>query len=215
MITGFIFLQFNSLYLNPMALNAYLSKWHQIPPAVKQFLLKGLLILVVWKVIYLGFLLPGRVLDSPLTNAVGLLTTSGLNWVTGSHNYSSKSELGKEEDVDLNAISVTQVSIYFHHQKIVGIYDGCNTLELLVLYAGFIICMPALVKRKLTFIIGGLTLIFAVNILRCVGIALIIQNYPKQADFAHHYVFVFIVYGLIIALWLAFANKITVKSNVN
>ena len=196
-----------------MIFEKYVAKWRQIPHAVKQFLLRGVILLVVWKVIYLGLLLPGRVIDAPLTRVVGVITTAGLNRVTNSHNYTSKSEMGKEEDIDQNAVSVMQQSVYFNDKKIVGVYDGCNALELFVLYAGFIACVPAMLSRKLAFIFGGIALIFIVNILRCVGIAYLVQYYPKHADFAHHYFFVFVVYALIIALWLVFSNKVIIKSN--
>ena len=186
-------------------------KWNQIPRAVRQFLLKGAIILVLWKVIYFSFLLPGRVLDAPLTTAVGIVTTQTLNLITRSSDYSAKSELGRMDDIDLNPVSVPQESVYFKSRKIVGIYDGCNGLELMMLYAGFIICLPALISRKLVFIIGGIIMIFIVNVLRCVGVAYLLLYYPKQADFAHHYIFAFIVYAFIIALWLWFANGVNIQ----
>jgi len=37
----------------------------------------------------------------------------------------------------------------------------------------------------------------------------IIYN-PKYADFAHHYVFTFIVYALIIVLWLILVKKLKI-----
>jgi exosortase family protein XrtF len=164
-------------------------------------------LLVVWKVIYLGFLVPGRILDAPLTHAVGVLTVSGLNLFTRSDAYWSKNEPGTNSDE-----TVMQESVYFNHQKLVGIYDGCNALELFVLYAGFIVCMPASAKRKLIFAVSGVALIFLVNILRCMVVAYIVQYYPQNADFVHHYVFVFIVYALIISLWLFFTGKLNIKA---
>lgn len=189
-----------------LILNNYFLKWQQIPKAVKLFLLKGILLLIVWKVLYLALLLPGRTIDAPLTNIVGKITASGLNFITRTQNYWSKNELAKDRDADFNLIWVQQQSVYFNHNKLVGIYDGCNALELFVLYAGFIICMPGSLKRKLFYVGIGTLIIFAVNILRCVGIAYIIQYFPKQADFAHHFVFVFIVYAVIIVLWLLFTR---------
>jgi exosortase family protein XrtF len=196
-----------------MFLNIYLDKWHRIPSAVKQFLLKGLLVLFVWKVIYLGFLFPGRVLDSPVTHAVGVLTANGLNWVTRSDDYWTKGELGNETDTVLKDKKVMQQSVYFQNKKLVGIYDACNALELFVLYAGFIVCMSASLKRKLIFIAGGIAFIFLVNILRCIGVSYIVQYHPQQADFVHHYVFVFVVYASIISMWLIFVSNTKVKSN--
>lgn len=196
-----------------MFLNIYLDKWHKIPFAVKEFLLKGLLVLIIWKVIYLVFLFPGRVIDSPVTHAVGVLTANGLNWATHSNDYWTKSELANETDAVLNDKKVIQQSVYFHNKKLVGIYDACNALELFVLYAGFIVCMSASLKRKFIFIAGGIAFIFMVNILRCVGVSYIVQYYPQQADFVHHYVFVFIVYASIIAMWLIFVSNLKVKGN--
>lgn len=187
-------------------ISTYFLKLQQVPKTVKIFLLKGILLLIVWKVLYLAILLPGRILDSPLTTAVGKITASGLNVITRSDNYWSKNELAKDKDADSNIIWVQQQSVYYNHKKLVGIYDGCNALELFVLYAGFIVCMPGSLKRKTLYISVGTFIIFAVNILRCVGIAYLIQFYPILADFAHHFVFVFIVYAVIIVLWLLFTR---------
>jgi exosortase family protein XrtF len=194
-----------------MVLNTYLQKWKQIPYAVKQFLLRGLTFFIVWKLIYLCFLVPGRILDSPLTRAVGVITADGLNFFTHSHNYWSTSET----DTGFNNKSEVNQAVYFQKQNLVGIYDACNALELFVLYAGFIVCMPATIKRKFIFIAGGVSLIFIVNILRCIVVAYVVEYYPQNADFIHHYLFVFVVYALIVALWLFFVGKIDVTSNAS
>lgn len=199
--------------VSTMTINTYLTKWQQVPAAVKHFLLKGVIMLVVWKVLYLGILMPTRLIDAPLTSAVGKITVWGLNAVTHPNDYIAKNELGRELDLDVNARSVMQESIYFNGSKVAGVYDSCNALELMVLYAGFILCIPAPSKRKWLFIPGGIAVIFVVNILRCIGVVYAIRYYPQHADFIHHYVFELVVYATIIALWLAFANKLTAKNN--
>ena len=194
-----------------MTISTYLTKWQQIPAAVKQFLAKGVIMLVVWKLLYLGFLFPARILDRPLTNTVGRLTVWGLNKVTHPNDYIAKEELGRELDIDASARSVMQQSIYFNGYKVAGVYDSCNALELMVLYAGFIICIPAATKRKWAYALGGLAVIFVVNVLRCIGVVYALRYYPQHADFIHHYLFELVVYATIIGMWLAFANKINVK----
>lgn len=193
--------------------NSYLKKWQNIPRAVKIFLLRCVLLFVAWKIIYFCFLVPNALKISPFTYIAGSLTAGGLNLITQTHNYSSKSEVAKNLDFNYNSTHVLQQSVYFHQKRIVGIYDACNALDLVVLYAGFIVCMPALPKRKLIYSGVGIVLVFAVNILRCMGIAYLIQYYPKQAEFAHHFVFVFIVYALIVALWLLFVRDIRLKDD--
>ena len=103
-------------------------------------------------------------------------------------------------------------NIYFHNDEVVAIEDTCNALELIVLYIGFIIALPARLRRKVTFILGGIIFIYIINVLRCAVVTYAILYYPSHADFAHHYVFTFAVYGAIIALWLVFANKLSLSN---
>jgi exosortase family protein XrtF len=189
----------------------YIKKWNKVPVGVKQFLLRALIILIAWKVLYLAFLLPTRLLDKPLSYSVAKSSAWLLNFCTRSADYSTRSEDGNVSTD--NGITVMPLeNIYYHQRDLVSIEDGCNALELFVLYAGFIICMPALPGVKALFITCGIILIYTVNVIRCAGIAYIILYYPRYADFAHHYVFTFIVYGLIIALWLIFSKRVTLSN---
>jgi len=186
---------------------AYLNNWNKVPTAVRRFILRAVAILVVWKLLYLIFLLPSRVFDKPLSHSVAMGTIWVLNTTTHSHNFINKSETGNIP-TDNGLAPAPLENIYYHGRNIVSIEDGCNGLELIVLYIGFIVCMPAALKRKIVFGISGSILIYVVNVIRCAGVAYIILYYPQYADFAHHYVFTFIVYGLIIALWLIFSKKL-------
>lgn len=190
-----------------MQKRAYLNNWNKVPTAVRRFILRAVAILVVWKLLYLIFLLPSRVFDKPLSHSVAMGTIWVLNTTTHSHNFINKSETGNIP-TDNGLAPAPLENIYYHGRNIVSIEDGCNGLELIVLYIGFIVCMPAALKRKIVFGISGSILIYVVNVIRCAGVAYIILYYPQYADFAHHYVFTFIVYGLIIALWLIFSKKL-------
>ena len=191
-----------------------LSAWNKVPVAVKKFIFKAVAILVIWKVLYLAFLLPTRLLDKPLTYSVGIATTWLLNIYTGSSDYSTRSEISNVANDQVYTAMPLQ-KIFFHQNNVVSIEDGCNALELFVLYAGFIICMPAKSLRKTLFIIGGIIAIYITNVVRCAGVAYIILYHPRYADFAHHYVFTFVVYGLIIALWLIFSKKLSITNVEN
>jgi exosortase family protein XrtF len=188
----------------------YLNQWNKVPQAVRRFILRAVAILVIWKLLYLIFLLPTRVLDKPLSYSVAMGTIWVLNTDTHTHDYTDKSEIGNIP-TDNGFAPAPLENIYYHGRNIVSIEDGCNGLELIVLYIGFIVCMPATTRRKWIFSAGGTLLIYVVNVIRCAGVAYIIQYYPRYADFAHHYVFTFIVYGLIIALWLIFSKKLNLE----
>ena len=178
-----------------------------MPAAVRRFILRAAIILIAWKILYLVFLLPHRVLDKPLSYAVAMGSTWLLNTGTHSSAYYTIGETGNIP-TDNGFAQAPLENIYFHKLNIVSIEDPCNGLELIMLYIGFIVCMPATTKRKVNFIITGTILIYVVNVIRCAGVAYIILYCPKYADFAHHYVFTFVVYGLIIAMWLIFSKKL-------
>ena len=147
-----------------------LSAWNKVPVAVKKFIFKAFAILLIWKVLYLAFLLPNRILDKPLTYSVGVATTWLLNTYTGSSDYSTRSEISPVA-TDQGYAPMPLQKIFFHQNNVVSIEDGCNALELFVLYAGFIICMPARVLRKTLFIVGGIIAIYITNVIRCAGVA--------------------------------------------
>jgi exosortase family protein XrtF len=189
-----------------MIAGTYQDKWHKVPLSVRRFILRAAIVLVVWKLLYLLFLLPARTLDRPLSHAVAHGATAMLNRITGTRDYWALSERGNVITDD-GPTNMPLDDIYFRGKNIVSVEDGCNGLELFVLYTGFILCMPATWRRKLYFTLGGIVLIYIVNIIRCAGIAYMTIYYPKQAGFAHHYVFTFIVYGIIIGLWILFARN--------
>jgi exosortase/archaeosortase family protein len=186
-----------------------LSKWNQVPQAVKVFLLKAAIILVVWKVLYLAFLAPARTLDDPLTYSVGVLTAGALNLYTHSNDYASKGEVRSYKTGTGITGYIVEQAISFRNKAIVYIEDACNGLELFVLYLSFILILPAATRYKVLYCVLGVLAIYAVNVFRCALVAYMQIYYPAHVDFAHHYIFAFIVYAFIIGLWLAYSNKVT------
>jgi exosortase/archaeosortase family protein len=159
---------------------------------------------VAWKAVYLIFLLPGRVLDKPLTYFIGKGTAAALRLFNPSGNYNAISTMhlkgfGNQGLEPVMAIRSGQTNL-------LDIADVCNGLELLVLYAGLILCLPAARNRKLAYIIGGIIGIEIINILRCTGLVLVYLHKPQWLDFSHHYLFTFVVYAFIFWLWYLFSR---------
>ena len=98
------------------------------------------------------------------------------------------------------------MNIYLHQDRVLSIADACNALELLVLYGGLILCLPAGASRKAIFITGGIVLIEIMNVIRCTALVLLYLHRPEYVDFSHHYLFSFVVYGFIFWLWFLFSK---------
>lgn len=180
------------------------TRFNQIPKPVRNFLWKATLLFVAWKAVYLLFLLPGRVLDKPLTYLIGKGTAATLAVIHPSGDFNAVATmhpkgLGNEGLEPVMAIRSNQTVL-------LSIADVCNGLELLVLYAGLILCLPASRKRKIAYIAGGIVLIEILNVIRCAGLVLVYLHKPEYLDFSHHYLFTFVVYAFIFWLWYLFSR---------
>jgi exosortase/archaeosortase family protein len=181
------------------------TRFNGIPKPVKEFLIKATILFVAWKAVYLLFLLPGRVLDRPLTYSIGKGTaaTLGLFNPSGDYNAVSTMHLKGLGDQGLEPV----MAVRSNQTDLLDIADVCNGLELLVLYAGLILCLPAARNRKIVYIIGGIIGIEILNILRCAGLVLVFLHKPQWLDFSHHYLFTFVVYAFIFWLWYLFSRN--------
>lgn len=176
----------------------------RIPRPVREFLLKATVLFVAWKAVYLIFLLPGRVLDKPLTFAIGKGTAATLALFHPSADYNAIATTHPKGFGDEGLEPV--MAIRSGQTTLLDIADVCNGLELLVLYAGLILCLPATTRRKLAYIGGGILGIEILNIIRCAGLVLIYLHKPEWLDFSHHYLFTFVVYAFIFWLWYLFSR---------
>jgi exosortase family protein XrtF len=167
----------------------------RIPRPVIIFFIKAFLLFVVWKALYIFLLLPGRVLDKPLTRFVGNATVGAMNIIEGRTVYSA---LEEEESMDIRR----------NGEQTLRVADACNALELMVLYTGFIFCFPAPGRRKAIFIISGGVLITLFNVLRCMALVWIFVHYRAYLDFSHHFLFTFLIYAFIFLLWYIFTKKL-------
>jgi exosortase/archaeosortase family protein len=153
-----------------------------------------------------------RIIDDPLTNHVGYSAAYILNHYSGMHQFSAIQKI--DTSIMEGQIQIAKVNTILHHQqKVLHIADGCNGLELMVLYSGFIFCYPASKKRKLGFILLGLLMIDLFNIVRCSLLGFIKEYYHPYFYISHHFVFKAVVYTVIVILWVYFTRKKVVYEN--
>ncbi len=168
-----------------------------LPKAVKTFLIRSLVIFLVWKITYHTILYPIRFPDKQLTYVTTYLTKQLL-----SINYpTSKIEITEQ----LNPLPKT--SIYLNDRKVVGFADGCNGLELYVLFLGFIFAFDSKIGKVFKYGSIGVILIFVLNTLRCYAITLLNIHNAILSEVAHHYIFKLIIYGIMFLLWINYTKN--------
>ena len=161
--------------------------YRELPVAVRNFLLRALLLFAGWLLLYNLVLKPLNVPDRQLTEFVKWGTVKSLSLF-----YNNVSSEGQD--------------ILINGQTVVGIANQCNGLELIVLYLGFLLCLPTSRRRAITFAAAGTILICLLNIARCSLLAVLFMNHAFYANFAHHYAFKLIVYGAVFWGWIIYSK---------
>lgn len=97
--------------------------------------------------------------------------------------------------------------IMMNHEPSVWIDSGCTGLTLMALFAGFVIAYPGPIIKKLWYIPVGLVVIYIVNIIRVLALA--INHGHSSFDFNHKYTYTIFTYVAIFVLWMVWANRLS------
>jgi len=168
-----------------------------LPKTIQHFLLRSLIIFVVWKILYHVVLFPVRIPDRQLTNVTTYLTQQ-LLYI----NYPN-STITVEEKLS----PLPRNIVYLNNKKVVGLADGCNGLELYVLYLGFLLAFLAPPKKIILYSLLGISIIFILNTIRCYAITLLNINGSSLSEVAHHYIFKLVIYGVMFLLWVKYTKS--------
>ena len=176
-----------------------------MPVEVRRFLLKGLVVFIAWKLLFHLWLQPVQWPDAPLVKAIASQVSSGLNILKGDDIYGYKIKQvnhSLRESKNSQQYLATNALVTKQHKPVLLIVPNCNGLELMVLFAGFIICFPGKWQRKSWFIPAGILAIHVVNVLRSMALVGMSTGWWKQYfNFAHHYLFSLTIYLFIFMLW--------------
>lgn len=154
---------------------------------VGKFLLKVIGIYLCWYAIYELWLLPDGSLDEWLTiNIVSV--SAGILEIAGYEFYASGRLIGVGESA--------------------GIYlaDGCSGIAAIGLFIGFVVAYPGKWIPRISFIATGIGVIYLVNIIRIVILAITQAHWPSIFDITHDYSTTAIFYLVIFVLWMVWAN---------
>ncbi|MFY0626283.1 MAG: archaeosortase/exosortase family protein [Reichenbachiella sp.] len=158
---------------------------------IKTFLIKAAIVFVVWQIAYHGFIKPNETIDNTLTE-----------WVTASSVF-GLTLLG------FDSSSIDNV-IYINEIQSVKVANGCNGLELVALFLGFLICFPGNLKSKIVYGIFGSIAIELINILREITLALNYNYFRATFDINHKYTYALLVYAFVFIVWKHWIERYSV-----
>jgi exosortase family protein XrtF len=104
------------------------------------------------------------------------------------------------------------MNLYVNGKYLARIIEGCNAISIIILFVAFIVAFSEKIKKTVLFILAGMVLIYAVNILRIAILAIALYEYPEQKEFLHGVVFPGLIYGMVFLLWMLWVRTLKRKN---
>lgn len=100
-----------------------------------------------------------------------------------------------------NDVAKDQVWFYVKTAYVSRMVEGCNAISVMILFLAFVF---AFYKGMKTFVfaVAGLVFLYIMNLLRIVGLNLVVSDFAQYSKIAHDYVFPAVIYGTVVVLWL-------------
>ena len=189
-------------------MESFISSFKSIPTEVRQFLGRVVFIFTAWKLVYIFILIPNEMPDAWLVRQLGKYSAKTMSAFYGGSDFTVKNTRKLKTYGD-EQVWVTHSYIYPKgKQAVLGIYQACNGLELMVLTAGFMLCFKGDWKKKTVFILAGVVGLFILNVLRCAMLGVVNMEFPRHFDFAHKYIFSLVVYAYTFLIWIWYVAKV-------
>jgi len=118
------------------------------------------------------------------TQTVSILKFSGYD--AGSNDNSSRPTIG----------------ILNGRNNVINLFEGCNGINIMILFMAFIIAFSGKIKDMLWFIPGGFIFIHVANLGRIALLYWVAESKPNYMYFSHKYLFTAVIYGAIFLLWV-------------
>lgn len=103
--------------------------------------------------------------------------------------------------------------IIFPNDVQISIVWGCSAVKQASLFTLIMLFSRGSWVNKLWFVPLGWLAVYLFNILRISIIALLIQHHPTWFEFLHSYLFKYLFYGMIFALWVVWIERLSQLSS--
>lgn len=97
--------------------------------------------------------------------------------------------------------------IQWNHRGIVSVYEGCNSLNVMVVFLSFLFAFGPLGRKMYLFGAASLAVLYAANLARIVGLFFVVVYFPDQSYFIHKYLFTAFIYAIVLGLWIVWVVR--------
>lgn len=104
-----------------------------------------------------------------------------------------------------------QVWFYVQKEYTSRMVEGCNAISVMILFVAFVFAFYKGVKT-LAFIFAGLVALYIMNLLRIVGLNIVVIDHKEYSKAAHDFIFPAVIYGTVVVLWLVWIKFFALKN---
>ncbi|KMQ59601.1 exosortase [Chryseobacterium sp. FH2] len=110
-----------------------------------------------------------------------------------------------------NDVKKEQVWFYVKQNYATRMVEGCNAISVMILFVAFVF---AFYKGAKTFVFAciGLMVLYIMNLLRIIGLNIVMTDYKEYGKMAHDYIFPAVIYGTVVLLWLIWIKFFALKN---
>ena len=109
-----------------------------------------------------------------------------------------------------NDVKGEQVFFYVKTGYATRMVEGSNAVSVMILFVAFVFAFYKGSKTFL-FVLAGLVLLYIMNLLRIVGLNIVMTDYKQYGKISHDFIFPAIIYGTVVLLWLIWIKFFALK----
>jgi exosortase family protein XrtF len=100
-----------------------------------------------------------------------------------------------------------EVSIKQREKVVINVFEGCNSINVMIVFLSFIVAFAGQWKDTLAFSAASLLLIYLLNLARVILLFFVAKYYPNSLYFFHKYLFTGGIYLVVFVLWYLWIQK--------
>ncbi|MDC0637406.1 MAG: exosortase family protein XrtF [Flavobacteriaceae bacterium] len=94
------------------------------------------------------------------------------------------------------------LGIWVDGKGVARLVEGCNAVSIMILFFSFVLAFAKGWQRTFGFMLAGLVLIYAINIIRLALISVAIAHFESYRMLLHDVIFPGLIYGFVLMLWI-------------
>ncbi len=107
-------------------------------------------------------------------------------------------------------IALVEVST---HDTIVNVFEGCNGINVLIVFVAFIVAYQGTLKRTALFTLLGVVVIHIFNLARIIVLFQQAKDHSPYFYYVHKYLFTAFLYFVVVILWWFWISKVNGITN--